>query len=46
MRDAPVRDTSMRLVPLRDTLVRRPTRDARLWEMYAYERAVYGIYTP
>ena len=23
-----------------------PIRDARLWEMYAYEIAVYGIYTP
>jgi hypothetical protein len=46
MRDTPVRDTPMRLAPLRDIPVRWPIRDARLWEMYAYEIAVYGIYTP
>ena len=44
MRDTPVRDTPMRLAPLRDTC--EIVRDARLWEMYAYEIAVYGIYTP
>jgi hypothetical protein len=34
-----------RMAPLGDTLVRWPVRDARLWEMYADEIAVYGIYT-
>ena len=46
VRDTPVRDTPVRLASLRDTPVRRPIRDARLWEIYAYEIAVYGIYTP
>ena len=31
---------------MRDTPVRWPMRDARLWEMSAYEIAVYGMYTP
>ena len=46
MRDMPVRDTPVRLASLRDTPVRRPIRDARLWDMYAYEIAVYRIYAP
>ena len=33
-----------RSTPMRDTLMGWPMRDARLWEMYAYEIAVYGIY--
>jgi hypothetical protein len=40
-RNTPMRDTPMGWPPLRDIPVRWPMRDARLWNMYAYEIAVY-----